>query len=251
MNYVLITWATSWIGLATAKAFAAKKENLILVGRNKEKLTEIKKNLNEIHWVEIFIFQVDVTRIEHIDEMFYTLKKEDIHISACINNAGLALWEDAFDCVEWQDLETMIQTNIVWATKIAHAVLPFLKETSGHLFMLSSIAGREAYNWGHVYWASKAYISFLSKSIRLEVHGSWVRVTDIAPGSVDTEGFSLTRFKWDQEKFEKVYAWYEPLHAENIADAIIHAYSAPKHVNLQEMLIMPTAQSAARRIHRS
>lgn len=250
MMYTLITGATSGIWLALAHSFAEKWHNLILVWRNSEKLETVKQDILSNTSIEIINKTVDVSDMKAIEKAFEELKNQNIQIDCCINNAGLALWEDEFTQVAWDDIQTMIDTNIKWFTKVAHSAIPFLKETSGHLFNMSSVAGVECYEWGHVYGASKAYVKFLSKSLRLEVFGSWVRITDIAPWAVDTEWFSSTRFKWNQEKAMAVYAGYEPLHASDIVNAISYCFESPKHVNIEYMAIMPTAQAAARKIFR-
>lgn len=250
MNYTLITWASSGIGKACALWFAADWNNLILASRSSDKLEAIKTEILEKHDISIICKALDVTDTKAVEIFFSELKSDKMNINCCLNNAWLALWEDEFTQVNWTDIQTMIDTNIKWFTQVAHSCIPFLKETSGHLFNLSSVAWVEHYDWGHVYWASKAYVKFLSKSLRLEVFWSWVRVTDIAPGSVDTEWFSSTRFKGNQDKVDAVYAGYEPLHAEDIVNTILFCFQSPPHVNIEYLSIMPTAQAAARKIYR-
>lgn len=251
MTYTLITGATSGIGLKCAHSYAEKWYNLILVWRNSTKLDTVKNDICSKYTVDIICKIADVSDMTSIETAFNELKSEKIQIDCCINNAWLALWEDEFTQVAWDNLQTMIDTNIKWFTKVAHRVIPFLKQTEWHLFNMSSVAGIECYDGGHVYGASKAYVKFLSKSLRLEVFGTWVRITDISPGSVDTEWFSSTRFKWDIEKVQAVYKGYEPLHAEDIANTILFCFESPKHVNIEYLSIMPTAQAAARKIYRT
>ncbi len=250
MTYTLITGATSGIGLASAQSFAEKWHNLILVWRNTEKLKTVKQDILSKNNIQIINKVVDVSDMLAIETAFTELESDNIQIDCCINNAWLALWEDEFTQVAWDDIQTMIDTNIKWFTKVAHSVIPFLKKTRGHLFNMSSVAGVECYEWGHVYGASKAYVKFLSKSLRLEVFWSWIRITDIAPWCIDTEWFSSTRFKWNTDKVNAVYAGYEPLHSLDIVNAISYCFESPKHVNIEYMAIMPTAQAAARKIFR-
>jgi len=250
MKYSLITWASSGIWKACAHGFAKNGNSLILAARNTEKLEAIKWEIQKQYNVDIICKSLDVTDSSAVDTFFSELKSDNIQINCCINNAWLALWEDEFTQVDWSDIQTMIDTNIKWFTQVAHGVIPFLKETAWHMFNLSSVAGVECYDGGHVYGASKAYVKFLSKSLRLEVFGSGIRITDIAPWSVDTEWFSSTRFKWDQEKVTAVYAGYEPLHAEDIINTILFCFNSPAHVNIEYLAIMPTAQAAARKIYR-
>jgi 3-hydroxy acid dehydrogenase / malonic semialdehyde reductase len=250
MQYTLITWASSGIGKACAFWFAVNGNNLILAARNKEKLEAIQSEILNTHDISVICKVLDVTDTNGVTAFFQSLESDNIEINCCINNAWLALWEDEFTCVDWNDIQTMIDTNIKWFTQIAHGVIPFLKKTAWHLFNLSSVAWVECYDWWHVYGASKAYVKFLSKSLRLEVFGTWIRITDIAPWSVNTEWFSSTRFKWNQDKVNAVYAWYEPLHAEDIINTILFCFNSPAHVNIEYLAIMPTAQAAARKIFR-
>ena len=250
MNYTLITGASSGIWKACAHWFANTWSNLILTSRNITKLESLKSEILKTHEINIICTSLDVTDTDAVNVFFSELQSKNIQIDCCINNAWLALWEEEFTQVDWTDIQTMIDTNIKWFTQIAHWVIPLLKETTWHLFNLSSVAWVECYEWGHVYWASKAYVKFLSKSLRLEVFGTGIRITDIAPWAVDTEWFSSTRFKWDSKKVDAVYAGYEPLHAEDIVNTILFCYNSPKHVNIEYLAIMPTAQAAARKIYR-
>jgi 3-hydroxy acid dehydrogenase/malonic semialdehyde reductase len=172
---------------------------------------------------------------------------QSIEIEALINNAGLALGKSSFEAYAWEDFDTMIDINIKAFTRVAQRAIPFLKQTQGHIVNISSIAGIEAYEGGSVYCASKAYVKMISKALRIDLAGTGVRVTDIAPGAVDTE-FSTIRFKGDVEKAKTVYQGYMPLSAQDIADTIVFALSRPAHVNIEYMLVMPTAQASATRV---
>lgn len=246
--YTLITWASSWIGKLCAQRFAKKWHNLILIARSLDKLEIIKSDILKQANIDIILHSVDVSDSNQVDQFFKEIAQLDINV--CINNAGLALWEDEFTQANWTDLDTMMQVNIVWYTHIAHQVLPFLKKTKGYIFNISSVAWVEPYEWWHVYCASKAYVKMLSKSLRIELMGSEVRVTDIAPGWVDTEWFAMTRFKWNEQKAQSIYQWYEPLHTADIVDAIEFCFDRPSHVNIEYLAIMSTAQATARRIHK-
>lgn len=250
MVYTLITGASSGIGLSCAERFAWKGKDLILAARSTDKLKEIKSELLKKYSVDILVYTLDVSNDEKVDSMFEEFRKNNIQIDNCINNAGLALWVEEFTTVEWDDFKTMIDVNIKGFTKIAHSVLPLLKETDWYIFNISSVAWIDPYEGWHVYSSTKAYVKMLSKSLRIELFWTNVRVTDIAPWAVDTEGFSLTRYKWDDSKANEIYKWYTPLHAEDITDCIEFCYDRPKHVNIECMYVMPTAQASARRIYK-
>jgi NADP-dependent 3-hydroxy acid dehydrogenase YdfG len=246
-TYTLITGASAGIGKATAELLAKQGRNLILIARGLEKLKALKKELEAAHGVEVIVQEVDVSDIAQVDAFFATLKGK--HIDALINNAGLARDRVPLDQYDWKDIEEMIGTNIRGFTRVAQLGIPFLKATKGHIVNISSIAGIEGFEGSNVYSATKAYVKMLSKNMRIDLHGSGVRVTDIAPGAVETE-FSVTRYKGDREKAKKVYEGFEPLHAEDIASAILYALMQPPHVNVEYMLVMPTAQASQARIAR-
>lgn len=246
--YTLITGASSGIGKMCAESFAAKWHNLILMARSIDKLKVIQSELESAHDTSILVYQLDVSNSQRVEEIFQSLSEKNIEIDFCLNNAGLALWESEFTQVSWDDLNTMIQVNITGFTQVAHRVLPFLKKTDGMIVNISSVAGIESYEWGHVYCASKAYVKMLSKSLRIDLMGTNVRVTDIAPWAVETDGFAMTRFKWDSNKAANVYAGYQPLLTQDIVDTIEFCRERPKHVNIEYISIMPTAQASARRI---
>lgn len=244
-TFALITGASSGIGEACAHALAKEGKNLILLARRKEKLDALKINLESEYKISVLVYQVDLGKITAIEDFFSAIK--DYQIDILINNAGLALGKASFEDYAWEDFERMIDINIKAFTKVAQLALPQIKATQGHIVNISSVAGLEAYEGGSVYCATKSFVKMISKSLRIDLLGSGVRVTDIAPGAVDTE-FSTVRFKGDQTKAESVYQGYTPLYAQDIADAVIFALSRPARVNIESILIMPTAQASATRI---
>jgi NADP-dependent 3-hydroxy acid dehydrogenase YdfG len=247
MNYSLITGASSGIGKATALALAKEGRNLILVARRKDRLSELKVKLESNNKVKVQIFDTDLSKVENINLLFNKL--QDLSIDVLINNAGFALGKSAIEDYDWSDFNQMIDVNIRAFTRVAQLAIPFLKETKGHIINISSIAGLEAYEGGSVYCSTKAYVKMMSKSIRIDLGGTGVRVTDIAPGAVDTE-FSLVRFKGNIETVDAVYKNFVPLYAEDIAETIIFVLNRPASVNIDQIVIMPTAQASATRIHR-
>ena len=244
-TYAVVTGATSGIGRAISECLAKEGHNLVLLARRGQVLEEIRQKLEKEYSVEVRVYQVDLTDMNQIEVFFNEVS--DLDIGVLVNNAGLALGKSPFDEYEWKDFEIMIDTNIKGFLKVAHLLAPNLKKNSGHIINISSIAGIEAYEGGSVYCATKAFVKMISKALRIDLAGSGVRVTDIAPGQVDT-GFSEVRFKGDKEKADKVYEGYCPLYAEDIASCAMFVVNQPKSVNVEYMLVMPTCQASATRL---
>lgn len=237
-TYTLITGASSGIGEATSRALANEGRNLILVARRKEKLDALKHDLGG--QVDVRTFAVDLTDMSAVDKMFSELS--GLSIDAVINNAGRALGRDRVEVSKWEDLKGMLDLNVTAFLKVIHCSIPFLKETKGHLVNLGSISGWEVYDGGVTYCATKHFVRAMSQGLRVELVEHEIRVTEIQPGAVETE-FSVVRYKGDKAKADAVYEGYDPLRAQDIADAIVYALSRPKHVTIDQMLIMPTAQA--------
>jgi 3-hydroxy acid dehydrogenase/malonic semialdehyde reductase len=246
--FALITGASAGIGQACAESLAAQGKNLILVARRLERLEALKKKLETEHDITVDIARVDLSEPEQIEQLFKEIADRDVDV--LINNAGLALGKKTVEEADWNDFDRVIDVNIKALTRVAQLALPKLRATQGHIVSLSSVAGIEAYEGGSVYCATKAYVKMLSKALRIDLQGTGVRVTDIAPGSVDTE-FSTVRFKGDKAKADAVYQGYTPLYAQDIADAVMFALSRPQSVNIEYLLIMPTAQASATRVVRA
>lgn len=246
-SYVLITGASSGIGEATARRFAAEGSSLVLVARRKDRLDALEKEL-EAFGVDVIVKPLDVTDTGAREALFRELSP--LTIRAVINNAGLALGTEALDKADPDDLQTMIDVNVSAFLHVARLSIPHLRTSQGHLVNIGSLAGKEVYAGGSTYCATKYFAHALSEGLRLDLSGSGIRITEIAPGKVETE-FSSVRFKGDKARAKNVYEGYIPLHAEDIADAIWYAVSRPAHVNVQYMLIMPTAQASASSIART
>lgn len=238
-NYVLITGASSGIGEATARRFAKEGRNIILIARRADRLKKLAAELKQSD-IEVRTHALDITDSAQLEKLFASLK--DIAIDVAVNNAGLALGTESFDQYDFKDIQTMVDTNITAFMHLAYLSLPFLRKSKGHLVNLGSIAGKETYAGGTVYCATKHFVHAFSSGLRKDLLGSDVRITTIAPGRVETE-FSVVRLKGDNEKAKKVYEGYTPLQPSDIADAIWYAVSRPKHVNVDEMLILPTDQA--------
>ena|SRR5690606_6932280 len=246
MKTVLITGATSGIGKATAIALAKKGYQLILCGRNQSVLEELKANLlTKIH---ICCFDVrDKNEVfNQIENLPDTFKRIDI----LINNAGNAHGLATFDKADLEDLEAMIDINVKGLIYVTKAVLPLMPENSeSHIINISSIAGKEVYQNGTTYCASKFAVETLTKGMRIDLLPLGIKVTAIAPGAVETN-FSLVRFKGDSEKANQVYSGYEPLTAEDISNSILFAIEQPSHVQIADITILPKAQASATNIRK-
>lgn len=240
MKTAFITGTTSGIGKSTAQILASNHK-LIICGRRKDKLAELQKELEQITEVYPLIF--DVSNKNEVFNAVNSLPKEWKKIDVLINNAGNAHGLSTFQEADLEDLEAMIDINVKGLIYVTKAVLPYMMpQQSGHIVNLSSIAGKETYTNGTVYCASKAAVESISKGLRLDLLHSGIKVTNIAPGAVETE-FSLVRFKGDNQRASKVYEGYEPLIAQDIAQAIAYAVNQPEHVQIADVTIFPKAQA--------
>lgn len=239
----LITGATSGIGAACADTFAAQGYNLILIGRRENLLITQAQQLSEKYGVQVKKIQADVRDKENINYVLDILPAEWKQVDVLVNNAGLSQGLDPIDKGNTDDWDTMIDTNVkglLYVTKVVSGWMVARK--SGHIINIGSIAGKEVYPNGNVYCASKHAVDALSKGMRIDLLPHGIKVTTINPGMVETE-FSVVRFKGDEGRAKKVYDGLDPLLALDIADAIWYVVSRPAHVNINDMLIMPTAQA--------
>ena len=244
---VFITGATSGIGMATAKKLAANYR-LILCGRRQERLDEIQAELSQI--TEVKTIQFDVRDKEAVFNAVESLENEWKNIDVLINNAGNAHGLAPFDTADLEDLEAMIDINVKGLIYVSKAIIPILKQSSNaHIINLSSIAGKEVYPNGGTYCASKAAVESLSKGMRYDLLPYGIKVSNIAPGAVETE-FSLVRFKGNQELSDNVYKGFEPLVGEDIANAIEYLLQQPEHVQIADVTIFPKAQAGGTIIYK-
>ena len=242
---VCITGASSGIGEATAWLFAECKARLILLARREDKLAALAEKIREAHKVEIYIATLDVRKQEQVQAVFTELPLEWQGIDILVNNAGLAAGKDSFQSALLTDYEQMIDTNIKGLIYVTRAALPcMLKCQAGHIINIGSLAGRENYPGGSVYSATKHAVRSLSASLKMDLLGTNIRVSSVDPGLVETE-FSVVRFKGDKESAAKVYQGMKPLTATDIAEIIVFTASRPEHVNISEVLVMPTAQASS------
>jgi NADP-dependent 3-hydroxy acid dehydrogenase YdfG len=240
---VFITGATSGIGKACAEKFAANGDNLIINGRRKERLQELKKELEEKYKTEVLCAPFDVQKKEEVFEIIHNFSEKWKTIDVLINSAGLALGRDLFDEADLSDWETMLNTNVNGLIYLCKAVIPLMiKRNSGHIINLGSTAGDKVYERGNIYCASKTAVEAISSAMRIDLLRHHIKVTNIKPGAVETE-FSLVRFKGDEEKAEKVYEGFAPLTATDVADSIFYCASLPPNVCINELTITPTTQA--------
>jgi len=240
MKTALITGATSGIGMATARKLA-KDFRLILCGRRQERLNELESELSKITSVTTLKF--DVRNKNEVFEAIETLPEDFRKIDVLINNAGNAHGLAPFDEADLEDLEAMIDGNVKGLMYVSKAVLPLMiPQKKGHIVNISSIAGKEVYANGTTYCASKWAVEALSKGMRLDLVKHGIKVTNVAPGAVETE-FSMVRFKNDSERANLVYSGYQPLVAEDIAESIYFALMQPEHVQIADITITPKAQA--------
>lgn len=247
---VLITGATSGIGLACARKFAANGDKLILTGRNESRLAEIKKELTE-KGSDILTLSFDVRDREKAEKYIETLPAEWKEIDVLVNNAGLALGLEPEYEGNLDDWATMIDTNIKGLLTMTRLVVPGMVERNrGHIINVGSVAGDAAYAGGNVYCATKAAVKALSDGLRIDVANTAIRVTNLKPGLVETN-FSNIRFRGDKDRAANVYKGIKPLTGDDIADVAVYAANAPEHVQIAEVLILATHQASGSMIYRT
>jgi len=251
MNRIaLITGATSGIGKAVAIKFARNNYNLIITGRRDERLNELAKELTSEFNIEVLPLSFDVRDKNAVESQINSLSDKWKKIDVLVNNAGLALGLSPIHEGDFEDWDTMIDTNVKGLLYMSKFVANLMIEMrAGHIINIGSIAGKEAYPNGNVYCGTKFAVDAITKSMRLDLVKHDIKVSQIAPGAVETE-FSIVRFKGDRNISDKVYNGYQPLLAEDVAEATYYVTTLPKHVNINDLVIMPTAQANATTINR-
>jgi 3-hydroxy acid dehydrogenase/malonic semialdehyde reductase len=248
---VLVTGATAGIGLSTARIFAKNGYKLIITGRRSDRLKEIETEIKSLYNVNVLSLNFDVRNLQDVEAYLGKLPPEWTNIDILVNNAGLAVGLGHIDDGVIDDWERMIDTNIKGLLYVTRIISPLMvKRNTGHILNISSIAGKEVYENGNVYCATKYAVDALSKAMRIDLVKHNIKVTNIAPGMVDTE-FSLVRFKGDMEKATVPYNGMKPLTGDDIADVIYYCSTLPEHVNINDILIMPSSQASATVINRT
>lgn len=239
----MITGASSGIGWATAHRFAREGHGLILCGRRRERLEALKSELGPGVPVQLLCF--DVRSRQAVDRALESLPPTFSRIDILINNAGNAHGLDPIQAGDPEDWDAMIDSNVKGLLYVSRAVMPqMVARRSGHIINIGSIAAKEVYPNGNVYCASKQAVDAISQGMRIDLNPHGIRVGTIHPGLVETE-FSEVRFKGDRERASGVYQGFKPLVAEDIAELIFFMANCPAHVNIADLVVLPTAQGSA------
>ena len=238
-----ITGATSGIGKATAIELAKENINLILCGRRKQRLDELKTELSSN--VKVYTLSFDIRNREEVKQAIASLPEEFKQIDILINNAGNAHGLDPIQDGSIDDWDAMIDINVKGLLYVSKQIIPqMVKRGRGHIINIGSTAGKEVYPNGNVYCASKHAVNAINQGMRIDLNGTGIRVGAINPGMVETE-FSEVRFKGDSEKASKVYQGFEPLQPEDVADIIRFVVTRPYHVNIADLIVMCTSQASS------
>ncbi len=245
---IFITGATSGIGKATAEIFAKQGHRLIICGRRKEVLEALQIQLNNI--TEVYSLVFDVRNQQEVQNAINSLPKDWKNIDVLVNNAGNAHGLEPISEANISDWDAMMDGNVKGLLYVSQPIIKLMKaRNSGHIVNISSVAARQTYANGTVYCASKKAVDVISEGMRLELTEVGIKVTNVQPGAVETD-FSKVRFKGDEQRAATVYAGYEPLIAEDIADAISYCVNAPDRVSIADICIYPKAQAEPRTVFR-
>lgn len=248
---VFITGASAGIGAACAEAFARQGARLLLCARRSDRLDAVAERLRLQHGTDVHTFLLDVRDADAVDAALGALPPSWQAIDILVNNAGLARALDKVHENRRADLDAMIDTNVKGLLYVTGAVVPgMVQRGGGHVINLGSTAGHSVYPGGTVYCATKHAVDAITKGLKMDLHGTPIRVSTVDPGLVETE-FSLVRFDGDAERADKVYAGMQPLTPADVADAVVYCATRPAHVNISEIILMPVAQSSATLVSRS
>ena len=246
----IITGASAGFGRATAMTLARNNFDVVITGRRSEKLDKVEEEIRSKTDADVLSLSFDIRDREAVKKACGKLSGKWAEVDVLVNNAGLAAGLGPIHEGSVDDWDQMIDTNIKGLLYITRLITPGMVErSSGHIINIGSIAGKEAYESGNVYNASKFAVDGLTQAMRIDLVEHGIKVTAVNPGAAETE-FSLVRFKGNQEQADKVYEGFTPLYAEDIAEAILFAVTRPPHVNIDDLVIMPTAQARSRKINR-
>jgi NADP-dependent 3-hydroxy acid dehydrogenase YdfG len=244
-----ITGASSGIGKACAEHFASLGVNLVITARRLDRIQKLAADLSSKHGIKAIPIHLDVQKNEEVEAVFRDLESQRIEIDILVNNAGLALTTDLMQDGKVSNWDVMIDTNIKGLLYVTRAVLgPMIKRNRGHIINIGSVAGHGCYISGNVYSMTKHAVRAATQSLRIDLLGTALRVSEIDPGAVETE-FSEVRWK-DKEKAKKFYESFVPLAADDIADAVIYCATRPPHVNISEIIVYPQAQASITEVYR-
>jgi 3-hydroxy acid dehydrogenase / malonic semialdehyde reductase len=247
---IFITGASSGIGKSSVIKFAELGANILMCARRMDRLEELKHMLSSSHKVNVHTFELDVRNQQVVEHTLNTLPDEWKNISVLVNNAGLSRGLETLQEGKISDWDEMIDTNVKGLLYVSRIVIPWMiKQNEGHIINIGSIAGHSVYPKGNVYNASKFAVNALSQGMKMDLLGTSLRVTSVDPGLVETE-FSVVRFHGDKEKASAVYKGMTPLTPDDVADAIVWAATRPRHVNINEIILMPTEQASPTMVYR-
>ncbi|NOR88179.1 MAG: SDR family NAD(P)-dependent oxidoreductase [Bacteroidales bacterium] len=242
---VFISGATAGIGEACALEFAANGYDIIISGRRNDRLIALQNKIDQEFEVSVLSLNFDIRNQEEVVDAVAQIPEEFRAINVLVNNAGLAAGVNPIDKGVLSDWEAMIDTNVKGLLYLSKEIIPLLKASeSGHIINIGSVAGRMTYPNGNVYCATKSAVQAITEGMRIDLLPYGIKVTQVAPGAVETE-FSMVRLKVDQETASKVYKGYQPLSAKDIANVVYYTASLPAHMNINDVLVMPTAQANA------
>lgn len=248
---VFITGATAGFGAACAQLFAKNGYRLILNGRRTDRLYDLQAELEKKYSAEVYLVPFDVQNRNEVADAIKRLPAAWENIDVLINNAGLALGRDLFQDANLNDWDTMLDTNVKGLLYVSKAVVPsMIKNRSGHIINIGSIAGKEIYERGNVYCATKHAVDALSKAMRIDLLPHHIKVTAIHPGAAETE-FSLVRFKGNDDAAKKVYEGYKALSAEDVAEVIYYTTTLPSHVCINDLVLTCTQQASSVHFNKS
>jgi 3-hydroxy acid dehydrogenase/malonic semialdehyde reductase len=251
MKTILITGATSGFGEASAHLFAKNNWNIIITGRRKDRLEKLEADLKSTFNIEVLALHFDVRNADEVKSAVSSLKENWKNIDVLLNNAGLAVGRGPIQEGVYDDWEQMIDTNVKGLLYMMREVSPLMiTRKKGHIINVGSLAGWDTYGGGNVYCGTKHAVRAISRSARIDLLPHNVKVSVISPGAAETE-FSVVRFKGDQQKADSMYEGYLPLKAEDVAESIYFMATQPAHVNIEEILILPTAQATPTITHKS
>ncbi len=247
----IITGATAGFGRATAETLARNDFDVVITGRRPEKLESLEEEIRTKTGADVLSLTFDIRDQEAVKKACDQLKGKWKEVDLLVNNAGLAAGLSYIHEGSVDDWEQMIDTNIKGLLYITRLITPgMVQREKGHVVNIGSVAGKESYEKGNVYNATKFAVDGLSQAMRIDLVDHGIKVTVINPGAAETE-FSLVRFKGDRAEADKVYEGFTPLYAEDVAEAVLFVVSRPPHVNIDDLLIMPTSQARSRKIHRN
>lgn len=250
-SIAIITGATAGIGRATAITLARNNYDVVITGRRTDKLENVEEEIRSKTDADVLSLNFDIRDAGAVSKACERLTGKWDEVDVLVNNAGLAAGLSSIQEGSLEDWEQMIDTNIRGLLYITRLITPgMVNRKKGHIINLGSIAGKEAYEKGNVYNATKYAVDGLTQAMRIDLVEHGIKVTAINPGAVETE-FSLVRFKWDEKEATRVYEGFTPLYAEDIAEAILFVVTRPHHVNIDDMIIMPTSQARSRKIIRN